>query len=165
MTTWRTIMTDSESLTGVAPTCPDQDDATKHNPGFDGDPADATGVYDCCPGPHIEVWSEATAETLAETLTAGRCEGVLVKAEQYQQIVETVLLRARDVESGRRELLPLNEAHDQVQGAAADESMDPDSADNQFADALVELAANCIVRIIDHVHCGGAVPTAEGVHR
>lgn len=74
MTTWRTILTDSESLTGVAPVCPDQDDPAKHTPGFDGDPAVADGVYDCCPHPHIECWSKRRATAVAQALTEAEAE-------------------------------------------------------------------------------------------
>lgn len=74
MTAWRIILTDSESLTGVAPVCPDQDDPAKHTPGFDGEPAVAEAVYDCCPGPHIELWSEQRAAEVASMLTAAEAE-------------------------------------------------------------------------------------------
>jgi hypothetical protein len=57
---WRLIGTDSESLSGVAPVCPTQNDATQHT-GYDGTEADPSGVYDCCPQPHIECWTEGNA--------------------------------------------------------------------------------------------------------
>jgi hypothetical protein len=68
MTTWRTIITDSESLTGVAPVC----DGSEHHrePGSDL----SAWVLNCCLGPHIETWSERVAAQLAETLTAAGAE-------------------------------------------------------------------------------------------
>lgn len=50
------IITDSESMTGIAPVCDVAHDA------FD--------VRDCCPFPQIEVYDEGTAETLALVLTS-----------------------------------------------------------------------------------------------
>jgi hypothetical protein len=71
MTAWRAIFTDSESMSGVAPVCEHQDDVSKHSTGDGhGKVADPHGVYDCCPGPHLEMWSEQTAAQLAATLTA-----------------------------------------------------------------------------------------------
>lgn len=74
MTAWRTIFTDSESQSGVAPVCPHQDDPAKHTPGFDGDPAGAEWVFDCCPGPHIECYSEQAAADVARRLTEAEAE-------------------------------------------------------------------------------------------
>lgn len=65
---WRVIFTDSESLTGVAPECPEA--GNEHEDESDG------GVYDCCPHPHIETYSEPGAVKLAALLTeldAGPC--------------------------------------------------------------------------------------------
>lgn len=67
---WRVIFTDSESGTGVAPVCEHRGDVTKHSSGDGfGVEADPSGVYDCCPHPHIETWSEGGAAHLAELLT------------------------------------------------------------------------------------------------
>lgn len=71
---WRTVYTDSESLTGVAPECPYQDDPAKHTIPDDPTLANAEGVYDCCPHPHIECWGEASAVALAVFLTAMEAE-------------------------------------------------------------------------------------------
>lgn len=61
--TWRVIMTDSESLSGVAPVCDRQDDpASNHHE--DGQQL-TDWVYDCCPGPHLECWGEREAAELA----------------------------------------------------------------------------------------------------
>lgn len=71
MSTWRVILTDSESLTGVAPVCPQPDvHAMMH-----GQPPDDPWVYDeCCVGPHIECWSERWAQEIAAALTAAEAE-------------------------------------------------------------------------------------------
>lgn len=70
MTTWRVILTDSESLTGVAPICEHQDDPRHHSSGDGfGKVADSRGVYDCCPGPHLELWSEDRAAAMAALFT------------------------------------------------------------------------------------------------
>lgn len=72
MTTWRTIITDSESLSGVAPVCPHQNDPAKHATDFstrhDG------WVYDCCPHPHIECYDERRAAEIARALTEAEAE-------------------------------------------------------------------------------------------
>ncbi len=71
MTAWRTITTDSESMSGVAPVCEHQDNPRYHSSGDGfGVEADPHGVYDCCPHPHIETWSEAAAAEIATRLTA-----------------------------------------------------------------------------------------------
>ncbi|MER7280493.1 hypothetical protein ABT369_39250 [Dactylosporangium sp. NPDC000244] len=73
MTAWRTIITDSESLTGVAPVCDRQDDPSGPHCGDTGRQI-TDWVFDCCPHPHIEVWNETTAATLAQVLTASEAE-------------------------------------------------------------------------------------------
>lgn len=70
---WRVIITDSESLTGVAPVCPQQNDYEMHGIP-DCAATDTSGVYDCCPGPYIETWSETTAARVAELLTQAGAE-------------------------------------------------------------------------------------------
>lgn len=68
MTAWRTIFTDSESMSGVAPVCWRQDDPD----GPHWSPAGPTWlarVFDCCPVPHIETWGESDARKLADGLT------------------------------------------------------------------------------------------------
>lgn len=57
---WRVIVTDTESPTGVAPECPD---VANHQDG------DRAGVYDCCPGPHLELWNSPRAVEVAVLLT------------------------------------------------------------------------------------------------
>lgn len=78
MSAWRTIMTDTESMTGVAPVCEQQGDASGEHGCFEGLKvwADEHGVYDCCPHPHIETCWEDGAVRLAALLTeldAGPC--------------------------------------------------------------------------------------------
>jgi hypothetical protein len=75
VTAWRVIITDTYGPTGIAPVCEHQDDVTKHSTGDGhGRVVDPHGVYDCCPHPHIETWSEAVAESLAAQLTAAEAE-------------------------------------------------------------------------------------------
>lgn len=65
-------MTDSDSLSGVAPVCPWQADPVRH-----GDmvaEAVEAGVFDCCPQPHLECWSEAAAKRVADALTQAGAE-------------------------------------------------------------------------------------------
>lgn len=66
--TWRTIMTDSESMSGVAPVC-----ETVHELDLNGEPA-AAWVYDCCPWPQLELWSEVDAARVAEILNAAEAK-------------------------------------------------------------------------------------------
>jgi hypothetical protein len=71
VTAWRVIITDTESLTGVAPVC----DSPEHQVWARRSDAavDETlpeWVFDCCPHPHVEMWDERQAAQLAETLTA-----------------------------------------------------------------------------------------------
>jgi hypothetical protein len=72
---WRLIITDSESLSGVAPVCPHQTDVTKHSTG-DGymTKVDEFGVYDCCPYPQIECWSPSNAEDVRVRLDRAEAE-------------------------------------------------------------------------------------------
>jgi hypothetical protein len=69
---WRTITTDSESQTGIAPVCKHQRDYMKHSTGegYMQPPADEYGVYDCCPEPQIEMWNETVAGRLVSVLNA-----------------------------------------------------------------------------------------------
>lgn len=80
---WRVIFTDTGRETGIGPVCPQQAepgglhdnvhakrmtavDITEHRlPAFDD-----SGVYDCCPGPHLQVWAEKCAGDLRDTLNA-----------------------------------------------------------------------------------------------
>jgi hypothetical protein len=70
---WRTVVTDTESLSGFGPVC-----GNRHRE-FDGKP-DCTGVYDCCP-PVVETFSVPLAAYLVALLNAsstvhreyGRC--------------------------------------------------------------------------------------------
>jgi hypothetical protein len=60
MSRWRVILTDSESMSGVAPVC---DDASSLHP------SDTEAwVCDCCPKPHMECWNERQAKLVALAL-------------------------------------------------------------------------------------------------
>jgi hypothetical protein len=71
---WRVVITDSESMTGLAPICVRQDEReSPHDHGDEvglssADRFDLTGVYDCCPEPHIETYSVSTAAFLVEVM-------------------------------------------------------------------------------------------------
>jgi len=69
---WRVIVTDTERPSGVAPVCPAVASGGHLIPDSEG--TDETGVYDCCPGPHIECWSESTANEVSKVLTAAEAE-------------------------------------------------------------------------------------------
>lgn len=77
MSVWRVIFTDTESASGVAPVCP-LTEANHLIEDEDGAPLpgapDVHGVYDCCPGPRIELWSEQDAAHVAEILTSADAE-------------------------------------------------------------------------------------------
>lgn len=77
--TWRVIDTDSESPSGVAPICPQQNtkggmhDRRQWDKDFPTE-FDDQGVYDCCPGPHLECWSVPYAAQVAALLTEAGAE-------------------------------------------------------------------------------------------
>lgn len=62
MSAWRVVFTDTESATGVAPECPD---SVSHGP---------SDVFDCCPGPHIQCWTERAAVEVGYVLTQAHAE-------------------------------------------------------------------------------------------
>lgn len=70
--TWRLIITDSESPTGLAPVCTgERSDALHMIDDYPGGPQrDEDGVYDCCPWPQIETYSTVWAAYLVELLNA-----------------------------------------------------------------------------------------------
>ena len=75
MSRWRTIFTDSESESGVAPVCPQPDvHAMMHGVEFGG--AGDPFVYDeCCfAGPHIDCFDVNTAKLVAQLLTEADAE-------------------------------------------------------------------------------------------
>lgn len=69
---WRAVYTDTERCTGVAPVCSQANvSGGPHDvdgAGTAGNGYDAQGVYDCCPGPHLETWDEGFASDLADDL-------------------------------------------------------------------------------------------------
>jgi hypothetical protein len=74
MTAWRTIITDSESKTGVAPVCESPEHIeTARMAALTSEEAGAD-VFDCCPHPYIECWDETLAKTAASLLTSGDAE-------------------------------------------------------------------------------------------
>lgn len=78
MSAWRVIFIDSESETGVAPVCDRPDvHAMMH-----GDGPGSPDVYDCCPNPCIETYSEPGAVRLAALLDRARRRAVPVKRDR-----------------------------------------------------------------------------------
>ena len=73
MSGWRIIMTDTESDSGVAPVCPQQQtkgglhDRREWDKDFPTE-FDEMSVYDCCPQPHIECWSVPSARSVMAVL-------------------------------------------------------------------------------------------------
>lgn len=66
---WRVIITDTESMTGVAPVCESPEHAMNaYVATKDPNMACLDTVFDCCPHPHIECWSEAGARIVAGQL-------------------------------------------------------------------------------------------------
>lgn len=59
---WRVIITDTETCSGIAPRC----NSSQH-PYADHEECD---VYDCCPEPHVETWSEPLAARIVALLNA-----------------------------------------------------------------------------------------------
>lgn len=78
---WRVVITDSESLTGIAPACNPGPDSDEH-PTLDGGQHDEQGVYDCCPWPLIEAGSPAMAAYLVELLNADAAENTHLTSRQ-----------------------------------------------------------------------------------
>jgi hypothetical protein len=65
---WRVIITDTESPTGIAPVCEDEEHAklAESNGMESGGP---DWVFSCCPHPQIELHDELFADELAERLS------------------------------------------------------------------------------------------------
>jgi hypothetical protein len=80
--TWRLIITDSESPTGLAPVCTgERSDALHMIDDYPGGPQrDEDGVYDCCPWPQIETYSTVWAAYLVELLNADAGEEASAQA-------------------------------------------------------------------------------------
>lgn len=109
---WRVILTDSESLTGLAPVCNQPgSDALHEITDYPGGPKrDDDGVYDCCPWPQVDTYSEAmaaylvgllNADTEPDTLDAHRTE-VLAEAELLPKadVVAWLVKKAREERAG-----------------------------------------------------------------
>ncbi|MGW1015646.1 hypothetical protein [Streptomyces niveus] len=71
---WRVIITDTESPTGFAPVChTPTSDALHMIHDYPGGPIrDEDGVYDCCPWPQVETFSEPLAAYVVALLNAHR---------------------------------------------------------------------------------------------
>lgn len=69
---WRVIITDTESPTGVAPACHTPTSNALHMiHDYPGGPIrDEDGVYDCCPWPQVETYSETFAAYVVALLNA-----------------------------------------------------------------------------------------------
>ncbi|MFE5662423.1 hypothetical protein ACFQ7W_00635 [Streptomyces niveus] len=69
---WRVIVTDTESPTGFAPACRASTSDDVHMiADFHGGPIrDEYGVYDCCPWPQVETFSEPFAAYVVALLNA-----------------------------------------------------------------------------------------------
>lgn len=69
---WRVIITDTESPTGFAPVChtPTSDALHKIHDYPGGPIRDEDGVYDCCPWPQVETFSEDLAAYVVALLNA-----------------------------------------------------------------------------------------------
>lgn len=83
-----------------------------------------------------------------------------VTSEQRTAILKAVIDRANAIEGTQVPLLPLADAHQRVQDAAEPQSAETADA-GPFTDALVDLAANCIVRLVDLAEWGDFAPTGD----
>ena len=68
MSKWRVVIAGSDSLTGVAPVCGWQDG------GYDYSGHDPARVFECCPWPRIEMWSEPAAMAARDLLNENDAE-------------------------------------------------------------------------------------------
>ena len=68
---WRVITTDAEMASGVAPICPSTSliavlgNVNEH---WNGESMDLLGVWDCCPGPHLQCINEHDAQRVMTML-------------------------------------------------------------------------------------------------
>ena len=71
-TKWRVIITDTETPSGVAPICPGSATLGPANPHWNDQTRylDLMGVWDCCPGPHLQCINESDAVMLATMLNS-----------------------------------------------------------------------------------------------
>jgi hypothetical protein len=85
-TTWRLVLTDTESLTGVGLVCTDP-----AHPGIDdvGCEYDEMGVYDCCPLV-IETWHEKVAAYLAALLNGDDERDAKVRVAALAEAADTM---------------------------------------------------------------------------
>lgn len=107
-TTWRTVITDSESPTGLAPVCTgERSDALHMIHDYPGGPQrDEDGFYDCCPYPQIETCSTVWAEYLAGLLNADASDelsGAYLARWEEEQENGRLRLALKSAQRGRRE--------------------------------------------------------------
>lgn len=72
---WRVVDGGGESLTGIAPVCPEQANGPLHALPDGGRELDPSGLYDCCPWPWLEVESPVLAEYLVALLNEDAASG------------------------------------------------------------------------------------------
>ncbi|WP_052432807.1 hypothetical protein [Streptacidiphilus carbonis] len=90
---WRTVITDSESLTGYGPVCPDPGHPGIPDIGID---RDETGVYDCCP-PITETYSEGVATYMVELLNADAIAALDAdRMQRYEAAIAAVAVQAAE---------------------------------------------------------------------
>jgi len=65
---WRVVITDAESASGVAPICPSPALFQRASEHWNDESMDLLGVWDCCPGPHLQCINEDHAKILAAML-------------------------------------------------------------------------------------------------
>lgn len=116
---WRTVFTDSESLTGIAPICNQPgSDALHEITDYPGGPIrDEDGVYDCCPWPQIETCSVAWAAYLVALLnadTGARQDGQAYDGElaMLRGLVRALRVAARNGELPEVQRMLMEHAHD-----------------------------------------------------
>ncbi|MFE6482430.1 hypothetical protein ACFVGN_05745 [Streptomyces sp. NPDC057757] len=108
-TMWRTVITDSESPTGLAPVCSGKrSDALHMIEDYPGGPQrDEDGVYDCCPYPQIETYSTVWAEYLAGLLNADASDelaGAYLARWEEEQDNARLRLALKSAQRGRRDV-------------------------------------------------------------
>jgi hypothetical protein len=102
---WRVIITDSESPTGVAPVCTAANSLHMIDDYPGGPKYDEDGVYDCCPWPQFDTYSETTAAYLVELLNADATAPKDLEAHRTEVLAEVttwLIKKAREFHASRR---------------------------------------------------------------
>lgn len=103
---WRVIITDSESPTGVAPVCTEGRSNALHviddYPG--GPERDEDGVYDCCPWPQFDTYSQDTAAYLVALLNADAAAPLHAgcRADALAEVTAWLVKKAREFHASSR---------------------------------------------------------------